>query len=289
MPRPRGKRTTLPVDRELFEEFFVIDTDGRDFALDALAVGKIRTPYEAIEMVCHTNQTLTTMFVEQMAAELEPFGKADDWLVALDVEAYERSDGIVISCVSRQRIDEVTLGTRKQLREELGIPESRPEIRAAARYSWPDSDEEEILSPLPEGAEPATVPIAPWRFEEYFRLSGPGHWIALDAFRGSVIATPYETVEMICNVNLMHTMRFRQLLAQAILEQFTTAEELGDAMRNGTFSELMFERMKTEWFHQKSDDLMREIRTRFGVPEPEKRGRAEKYRLWSETRLKPVN
>jgi hypothetical protein len=253
-----------------------------------LAVGKIRTPYETIEMVCRTNQTLATMFVNEMAAELEPFGKADDWLAALDLEDWQRSDGIVLSCISRERIDELQLGTREQLRRELGIPELSPEARAAARYSWPESEEDELPAP-PEVAEPATVPIAPWRFEEYFSLSGPGHWIALDAFRESVIATPYETVEMICNVNLMHTLRFRQLTAQAVLEQFPTAEELGDAMRNGTFTERVTAQTKTEWFEQKSENVMREIRTRFGVPEPQVRGKAEKYKLWSETRLKPVN
>ncbi len=299
MSKPRGKRTTLPVERELFDEFFVIDTDGYTFALDALATGKIRTPYEAIEMVCCANRELTAMFVEQMAGELQPFGKTDAWLAALDAEDYERSDGIIISCISRKRIDEVTLGTRKQLRAELGIPDLGPEGRLSARAPRRhpgdgDDDGEEWKWPgeepaLPEGAEAATVPIAPWRFERYFDLHGPGHWITLDAFRESVIATPYETVEMICNVNLMHTLRFRQLMAQALLEQFATEEELIDAMENGTFKQVMFERMKTDWFHQKSDALMLEIRKRFGVPEPETRGRAEKYRLWSETRLKPVN
>ncbi|HEX3571047.1 MAG TPA: hypothetical protein VHU44_09515, partial [Acidobacteriaceae bacterium] len=248
-----------------------------------------RTPYEAIETVCHTNRTLAMMFIQQTAAELEPFGKADDWLAALDMEDWKRFDAIVSSCIGRERINELKLGTRKQLREELGIPELDLETRAAARHSWPDPDEEDSQPANPELAEPATVAIAPWRFEEYFSLSGPGHWIALDAFRESVIATPYEAVEMICNVNLMHTLRFRQLMAQAVLEQFTTAEELGDAMRNGTFKERVSAQTETEWFHEKSENLMREIRTRFGVPEPQVRGKAEKYKLWSETRLQPVN
>ena len=94
---------------------------------------------------------------------------------------------------------------------------------------------------------------------------------------------------MICNVNLMTDVRLHQISAQTLLDQYPTAEELGAALQNGSIDGFMSTAPDSEGFQRRVDKMMLEIRAAFGVSETEEAGEAEKYKLWSESRRKPVN
>lgn len=294
MPPPRGKRTTLTVDRETFEEFFMIDSGGFGIASDAMAAGLIGTPYEAIAMVCLANQLMSQSIAGDTVDALEPLGKVDAFIAAEDLGDFERADQLVVEQLGPKRVHEMWLAAGKKVRDELGIPEFERRARRTRSSPATESDDEDrepssLLPVLPKDREAAFVRIAPWRFERHFRLDGHGHWIALDAFRQGVIGTPYETVEMICNVNLMASVRLRAIGAQSLLNLYPTAEELDVAMQNGTIAEFPSRALKSEAFQQRANKMMLEIRKAFGVPETEERGKAEKYKLWAASRRKPVN
>lgn len=293
MPEPRGKRTRLTVDRELFEEFFVMDIFGRSIAVDALAMGLIRTPYEQIETLCLANHNMAVIFVDEIADELEKCGKADEYLDAIEIEDSARANRFIDEYMSEERHSEIFLGVYNEVRADLGLPAWDPNRPNRKRSSKLPPEEEEweppdTRSPLPDGAERAFVPIAPWRFERHFTLKGAGYFVARDAIRQSVIATPYEAVEMICNVNMMFSLRNRQNAFRLIFGEYTP-EELMVAIENRTFSAFMDRTIEDRKFEEMTDDLMLEIRKVFGVPETEEKGKSERYKLWSETRRKPVN
>lgn len=158
--------------------------------------------------------------------------------------------------------------------------------------SEPDVEEREEprekLAPEMRG-EPAVVPmLAPSRFEEFFDLDSPAYGIVWDAQRQSVIATPYEAVKMLCEANMMYATRIRANMWRMAFGQYETPEELYAAVENRTFAGRATARM-AESFEQMYDDLILEIRTTFGVRQTEERGKGERYRLWLQTRSKPVN
>ncbi len=287
MPPPRGKRTRLTVDRELFEEFFVLDSFGRVISNDAMAMGIIRTPYEAVEMICIANRNMADIFPYEIALELEDngSGKDDDYLAALRVQDFERAKRFIDEYISKERHTELFLSVINEVREDLGLPEWDPNDPLA----WPTVQGEYNPPELPDdGGEPAYVPIAPWRFERHFRLTGTGFRLAREAIRQSIIATPYEVVEMICNVNLMREARTRQNALRLVFDEYTP-EELMVAIQNRTFTSFVERAAESEKLDKMADSLLLELRKTFGVPETEERGNSERYKQWSEARRKPVN
>src|ERR1700757_3406109 len=125
MPPPRGKRTRLTVDRELFEEFFVIDSFGRTISNDAMAMGIIRTPYEAIEMICIANRNMADIFPDEIALELEEngSGKDDEYYAALRIGDHDRANRFIEQYISKERHTELFLSVMNEVREDLGLPE----------------------------------------------------------------------------------------------------------------------------------------------------------------------
>ena len=294
MVKPRGKRTTLTVDRETFEEFFFVGSTGVNVARDAMAADKIRTPYEAIELICLVNQLEAEWFFWDMVVELEQYGKDDDYIAAHNLGDHERYDRLIFDNVSKDRVHQMLLDVQSDVREELGIPEGRRTLKRVPSMTRPEPDDadreepREKLAPEMKG-EPAVVPmLAPSRFEKFFDLEGPARSIVWDAQRQSVIATPYEAVKMLCEVNMMYATRLRAMMWGAAFGEYDTPEELDAALENRTFARLATERMAKS-FEQMYADVILEIRTKFGVPETEERGKSERYRLWLQTRSKPVN
>lgn len=294
MPPPRGKRTTLTVDRPTFEEYFFVGSSGISIARDAMDRGMIRTPYEAIEVVCLVNQLEAEWHYWDIVAELEPHGKEDDYEAACEQGDTARSEQIILQYIGRERLREMLLEVRSDVRDELQIPELSRRARRARASSSTEPEEEvreeprEKLAP-PFNGEPAIIPIARWRFEKHFSLDGPPYWIVLDAFRQSVIATPYEMVTMLCDVNMMYSRRLRENAWLAAFMRYQSFDELQVAVQNGTFARDSAEAAKGEAFEQMFDNLMLEIRTAFGVPETKEIGKAEKYKLWLEAHRNPVN
>ena len=286
MPKPRGKRTTLTVDRELFEEFFVIDSWARTIVVDALGAGIIETPYEALEMLCVANRKMAEIFVDEIALDLAEVGKDEDYIAALEVGDNARANSFIDQYISSDRHTQLFLGVLNEVREDLGLPEW--DFNNTKPLPFEPTESEYDRPAMAEGAEAAFVRIAPWRFERHFRVTGPGMRIAIDAVRQSIIATPYEVVEMICNVNLMHEVRTRQNTFRLIFDEYTP-EELYVAIQNRTFSGFVERTAESTNFDEIYDNLMLEIRNKFGVPEPKEKGKSEKYGLWSESRRKPVN
>ena len=294
MPKPRGKRTTLTVDRETFEEYFVIGSTGVNVARDAMAADKIRTPYEAIELVCLVNQLEAEWFFWDTIVELGQYGKDDDYFAAYSLGDHARCDRLMFDNISKDRVQQMLLDVHSDVRDELQIPEGRRRLKRVPSLTQSEPDDEEReespvkLAPEMKG-EPAVVPmLAPSRFEQFFDLDSPTYWIVVDAQRESVIATPYEAVKMLCEANMMYVTRIRAMMLGTAFGQYDTPEELDVAVKNRTFATLATTRMR-EQFEQIYDDLILEIRTTFGVPETEERGKGEKYRLWLQTRRKPVN
>lgn len=294
MPRPRGKRTTLTVDRETFEEFFFVGSTGVNVARDAMAADKIRTPYEAIALVCLVNQLEAEWFFWDMVVELEQYGKDDDYIAAHTLGDHERYDRLIFDNVSKDRVYQMLLDVQSDVREELGIPEGRRRVKQVPSLIQSEPDDEdreeprEKLAPEMKG-DPAVIPmLSPSRFEKFFDLDSPARSIVVDAQRESVIATPYEAVKMLCEANMMYATRIRAYILGTAFGQYDTPEELDAAVKNRTFPASAASRWNEE-FDQIYDDLILEIRTAFGVPETEERGKSEKYRLWLQTRSKPVN
>jgi hypothetical protein len=294
MPPPRGKRTTLTVDRPTFEEYFYVGSDGISVARDAMDRGLIRTPYESIELVCLVNQLEAEWHYWDTIAELEQHGKDDEYAAANAQGDNERQEQLILQYIGRERLREMLLEVRSDVRDELQIPAvSRRARRAGSSYSTEPENESreeprEKLAP-PFNGEPAIVPIARWRFERHFELDGAAYWIVLDAFRQSVIATPYEMVTMLCDVNMMYSRRLRENAWLTAVEKYQSFDELQVAVQNGTFARPSAEAAKGEQFEQMFDKLMLEIRTAFGVPETKEIGKAEKYKLWLEAHRSPVN
>jgi hypothetical protein len=293
MPPPRGKRTTLTVDTPTFEKYFFLGSDGISVARDAMDRGMIRTPYEAIELVCHVNQLEAEWYYWDMVAELEPHGKDDDYIAAQALGDTERSNQIILEYVGRERLRQMLIDVKSDVRDELQIPEvSRRARRAGWSASTKPEEEDreeprEKLAPAFNG-EPAIIPIARWRFERHFELDGAPYWIVLDAFRQSVIGTPYEMVTMLCDINMMYSRRLREHAWLTTFEKYQSFDELQVAVQNGTFARSA-EAANDEQFEQMFDKLMLEIRTAFGVPETKEIGKAEKYKLWLESHGSPVN
>ena len=294
MPQPRGKRTTLTVDRPTFEAYFYLGSDGISIARDALDRGLIRTPYESIELVCLVNQLEAEWHYLDTLSELEAHGKDDEYEAAYAQGDRARCDQIILQYIGRERLREMLLEVRSDVRDELQIPEVS---RRASRANWssatepdeePREEPREKLAPAFNG-RPAIIPIARWRFERHFELDGAPYWIALDAFRQSVIGTPYEMVTMLCDINMMFSRRLWANAWLAAFEKYQSFDELQVAVQNGTFARDSAEASKGEKFDRMFDDLMLEIRTAFGVPETKEIGKAEKYKLWLESHRSPVN
>jgi hypothetical protein len=294
VPRPRGKRTTLTVDRETFEKYFFVGSTGVNVARDAMAADKIRTPYEAIEVVCLANQLETEWFFWDTVVELEQYGKDDDYFAAYSLGDHQRCDRLMFDNISKDRVRQMLLDVQSDVREELGIPDGRRTLKRIPSLTPPEPDDEECEEPYEKLApemkgEPAVVPeLAPSRFEKYFDLDSPVYSIVWDARTENVIATPYEAVKMLCEANMMYVTRVRAEMWGTAFGQFDTPEELDAAVQNRTFASTAATRMK-ESFEQMYDDVILEIRTAFGVPQTEERGKGERYRLWLQTRSKPVN
>lgn len=294
MSKARGKRTTLTVDRETFEAYFYVGSDGIAIARDAMDRGMIRTPYEAIELVCHANRLEAEWYYWDMVVELEPHGKDDDYIAAESIGDTERTNHLILEYVGRERLRQMLLDVRSDVREELGIPEVSRRVRLERALSLYEEDDEEQDEPpkkfgTPMKGEPAFVRVAPWRFERHFELDGAAYWVVLDAFRQSVIATPYEMVEMLCNANLMYSKRLRENAWRAAAEHYGSPEELRVAVENGTYDRYTEELLESEWFKQMFDSLLLEMRTAFGVAETSEIGAAERYELWLDARRKTVN
>jgi hypothetical protein len=294
VPKPRGKRTTLTVDRDTFEEYFFVGSTGVNVARDAMAAGKIRTPYEAIGLVCLVNQLEAEWFFWDTVVELEQYGKDDDYFAAYSLGDHQRCDRLMFDNISKDRVYQMLLDVQSDVREELEIPDGRRSLKRVPSLIQSEPDDEdreepgEKLAPEMKG-EPAVVPmLAPSRFEKYFDLDSPVYSIVWDAQSESVIATPYEAVKMLCEANMMYVTRVRAEMWGTAFSQFDSPEELEVAVQNRTFATLATARMR-ESFEQMYDDLFVEIRTAFGVPKTEERGKGEKYRLWLQTRRNPVN
>jgi hypothetical protein len=294
VPKPRGKRTTLTVDRDTFEEYFFVGSTGVNVARDAMAAGKIRTPYEAIGLVCLVNQLEAEWFFWDTVVELEQYGKDDDYFAAYSLGDHQRCDRLMFDNISKDRVYQMLLDVQSDVREELEIPDGRRSVKRVPSLIQSEPDDEdreeprEKLAPEMKG-EPAVVPmLAPSRFEKYFDLDSPVYSIVWDAQSESVIATPYEAVKMLCEANMMYVTRVRAEMWGTAFSQFDSPEELEVAVQNRTFATLATARMR-ESFEQMYDDLFVEIRTAFGVPKTEERGKGEKYRLWLQTRRNPVN
>ena len=109
MPPPRGKRTTLTVDRETFEEYFFVGSTGVNVARDALAADKIRTPYEAIALVCLVNELEAEWFFWDTVVELEQYGKDDDYFAAYSLGDRARCDRLMFDNISKDRVLQMLL------------------------------------------------------------------------------------------------------------------------------------------------------------------------------------
>lgn len=294
MSKLRGKRTPLTVDRETFEEFFFLGSTGVSVARDAKAADKIRTPYESIELVCLVNQLEGEWFFWDMVVELEQYGKDQDYIAAHKIGDHARYDSLIFDHVSEDRVHQMLLGVESDIREELGIPEGTRKLKRIPSLTEPEPEDEDREEPREKLApamkcEPAVIPmLAPARFEKYFDLDSPARSIVWDAQRQSVIATPYEAVTMLCDVNMMYSTRVRAMMLGTAFGEDQTPEEFQAALANPNFATRAVQRMM-ESFEQMYDDVIHEIRTKFGVPETEEGGNSEKYRLWLQTRNKPVN
>jgi len=290
---PRGKRTTLTVDRPTFEMYFFLGSSGISVARDAMDRGIIRTPYESIDLVCLVNQLEAEWHYLDTLSELEPHGKDEDYEAAYVQGDRERCDEIILQYIGRERLREMLLEVQSDVRDELQIPEVSSRASRARYSSTAEPDDEapeeprEKLAP-PFNGEPAILPIAPWRFERHFELHGMPYWIALDAFRQSVIGTPYEMVTMLCDIHMMYSRRLWENTWLGAFERYQSFDELEVAVQNGTFARDA-KVARGEKFDQMFDDLMLEIRTAFGVPETNEIGKAEKYKLWLYSHRSPVN
>ena len=140
------------------------------------------------------------MVLPDTLAELEAHGKDGDYEAAYAQGDHGRCDQIILQYIGRKRLRQMLLDVRSDVATSWQIPEVS---RRASRASYssegePDNaareEPREKLAPRFNG-EPAVVPIARWRFEKYFELDGLLYAIVLDAFRQSVIATPYEMTE----------------------------------------------------------------------------------------------
>src|ERR1043166_3874120 len=112
-------------------------------AVDAQAMGMIRTPYEAVEMVCIANHDLAVNYVDDMADELEKHGKADEYLTAVELGDTARATSFIEELIEKERIREIFLTALKETREELGVPELDPKIRRAGTLDIDPGEEED--------------------------------------------------------------------------------------------------------------------------------------------------
>jgi len=125
MPDQEWSQTRLTIDRASFERHFVLEGPGHGIALEALASGIIQTPYEVVDLICRVNQLYGEMLFYRMLEELEPLGRADDYVMAQKLHDSERSALIMIEALGKDRLTTIFPEIFRQLREDiLGL---RPE------------------------------------------------------------------------------------------------------------------------------------------------------------------
>jgi hypothetical protein len=138
-----------------------------------------------------------------------------------------------------------------------------------------------MTTEMPDGTEPAVLPLDRSDFESFFKLDSPGYWLAKEAFRQGVIGTPYEMVEMVCAANKSFGRRLLDRLKAAVAEfdlheypeHVASAEAVADLVM-ATFGDDGFKRILLE--------LHIEVAEEFHVSlTPSRKRMYEKYSLWT--------
>jgi hypothetical protein len=265
MPDQKRSHTRLTIDRASFERNFILEAAGRAIAVEALAAGTIETPYEVVEMICRVNELYARMVFERMLDELEPLGRADDYVAAARLHDSERSTSILVETLGEDRLMTIFPDISRKFSEDFaGL---RPEDIATAE--------------LPKGAEPATLALDPTDFERFFKIDSPGYRVTREAVRQGVIGTPYEMVEMVCAANESFGKKlFDRLTSVTNLDLIAEPESVANAqalgvLLNATFGESGFDQILWE--------LHIEVAEEFHVSlTPSRERMYEKYSLWSD-------
>ena len=232
MPDPERSPTRLTVDRLSFEKHFVLEGPGYVIASGAFAAGDIQTPYEVVELICRANELYARMIFERMLMELEPSGKADDYVAALRVGDDERSAWIMFETLGPDRLVKITRELFRRLRDEF-----------------------DVVNPAEErsGSDPAVLPVDQADFEAFFKIGPAGYAVAVEAFRQGLIGTPYEMVEMVCAAN--------KSIARRIVDRlYAAASEAGSRkeLESAPNSRVMYDWVTATLGEKRFDEMIRE-------------------------------
>ena len=87
--------------------------------MEALAAGTIETPYEVVELMCRVNELYAEMVFARMLEELEPLGRADDYVMAEKLHDSKRSTSIMAEALGKDRLLKIFPEIFRKLREDL--------------------------------------------------------------------------------------------------------------------------------------------------------------------------
>jgi hypothetical protein len=223
----------LTISRQLFENYFSLSGAGYVLANDALAAGWISTPYEIIEVVCLVDRVFASILLDRMLEELQPLGKAEEYLTCERVGDHRRSASITFESLGKERLREILPDIARRLREEVGVPRMEAASNDPGWHFF-----EELMTDVPPDRGPrreaehtlswlageedrrdlAVLTIGQADFEWFFRLGGAGYAAATDALAQGVIGTPYEIVETVCAANKSFVRKLPDLFDRALRE-----------------------------------------------------------------------
>jgi hypothetical protein len=293
MPDREKRPAQLTVGRDVFENYFLLDGAGRQVALDAIASGRIETPYEAIEIICLVNRLFASMLLDRFLEELTPLGRADEYATAEALSHSKRSARIAIEALGKERIREIVPDVMRRLREDVGIPELEVSTADSFRLrGGPQENREHPLSWLladEDVSEPAVLSVDRADFEGFFKIDGPGYWVVRAALDQDIIGTPYEMVEMICAVNESIATKVFERLSAALTDR-GQADELRATTDGKSFTDLAIAALGDRTLGACYSGVLFEVAEQFhvSVTETEKRPN-EKHALWLATVEKHVS
>jgi hypothetical protein len=101
-----------------FDEHFQLESPGYQMAKEAHAAGEASTALEVLEILCLANQLYANLLTKRMLMELEPFGKAEEYL---EKRSSEEIGEFVVGVLGKKRTVQILREVMADVRHEAKI------------------------------------------------------------------------------------------------------------------------------------------------------------------------
>jgi hypothetical protein len=118
------------ISAQQFNEHFYLDSPGSIIAKEAFEAGEVITPIEVLEILCLANQLYSNFLLERMVNELNPYGKAAEYL---EKRGSEDVGHFLVGILGKNRVLQITHEVMAQVRAEAGIGTGENETAAPVK------------------------------------------------------------------------------------------------------------------------------------------------------------